>query len=1007
VRNIGVMLSARDAGLMSTLGRAAMALSAFEKSAQGVGRSLSASAARAQEFRKVGTLMLATGGVIAAGLALAVVAFASFDKEMSNVQAATMASAGTMEALRNQALRLGEATVFSATEVARAQAELAKAGLSTVDILGGALPAALNLAAAGEVELEVASLAVATALQVFNLNASEAGRVADALAAGANKSSTDIEQLSASLNQAQQVAALADMTLEETVGTLALFADEGLRGSDAGTSLRTMLLRLMNPIGQNKRAMDELNLSMFDAQGKIKPLDQFIGELRTSLAGMTDAQRNATLAQIGGADAVRGLSVLVKAGPAEMAAYTAAVTDSGFAAEVAAIKTDNLMGDIERLGGAFQTALIETGSGANGALRALVQTMTDLVNVFNDLPGPVQQAIVAIAALGATGLILGGLITRLVAARAAMAALGTTGTGIASAMGAIGGAALGPVGAAAGLLAVASGFALVARERKRAAVAEGAAEFATLRNATREQTAELLKLNDAVRVNNHTFQTSRSARQEYIDTGRLTEQSTRDITEAFDELLEKQPELAQGFIDNMKAQGVSNEVLRILNGAYREHISAARDAAGSAEEYNAAVSGVPAVSDPAADAIAGVGGAADQAAADLDAFNSEIEDVLAQFLSVPAATDDVQLAIIEAGEHFAAQAANFGKPGLALTGYSKQAIENKAVVQGLIEKHADLMTAMAEQGATTEGLTMVNEGFRGQLNDLLVSVGATAEEIAFYNGILDAIPLTVGTELTVDATRAEMTLAEKKDQLFDWDASSGTADVNADNSQADETFFESVGRLLGWDRSKGTADVNANNADARRRIGEALGRLGGWDRSSGSADVNARDNASGTIDSVARQLAGIDGRTATVFIKTIAQALPNPFRSRTGGIWGDKMSGIVHAQQGLMAGVVNQPSVLFGERATGGEAFIPRYGNPNRSKSILAQAADWYGMELRPRGTAGMGGRGDMLFQTIIHNQINAKSILNEKTLVEAIQSTTRLELAEHDRKLLRSLKSR
>jgi TP901 family phage tail tape measure protein len=364
-----------------------------------------------EAFTLLGRTALASGAVIAAGLGVAVAKFAEFDQAMSNVAATGEDARDNIEGLRDAALEAGATTVFSATESANAIEELAKAGLDASEILGGALKGSLDLAAAAGIGVAEAAEIAATTLQQFSLDGSDATHVADLLAAGAGKAMGNVGDISQALGQAGLVADQFGVSVEETVGSLAAFASAGLLGSDAGTSFRTMLLRLANPTGEVRDLMKEIGFEAYDAQGKFIGLSGLAGELETSLAGMTDEQKQTTLAMIFGQDAIRGATVLYEEGAEGIEDWTNKVDDAGYAAETAATKLDNLKGDWEALSGAVDTALISMGEAADGPLRFFTQGLTTLVDKFNEIPAAGQQAVFWIGAVAsATGLAYGAYL---------------------------------------------------------------------------------------------------------------------------------------------------------------------------------------------------------------------------------------------------------------------------------------------------------------------------------------------------------------------------------------------------------------------------------------------------------------------------------------------------------------------------------------------------------------------------------------------------------------------
>lgn len=364
-----------------------------------------------EAFTLLGRTAIAAGAAIAAGLGVAVAKFADFDQAMSNVAATGDDARGNIEALRDAALEAGATTVFSATESANAIEELAKAGLDASEILGGALSGSLDLAAAGGIGVAEAAEIAATTLQQFNLEGSEAVHVADLLAAGAGKAMGDVGDMSQALKQAGLVANQFDVSVEETVGTLSAFASAGLLGSDAGTSFRTMLLRLANPTKEVTDLMKQIGFEAYDASGQFIGLSGLAGELETSLHGMTEEQKQTTLAMIFGQDAIRGATVLYEEGAEGIADWTEKVDDAGYAAETAATRLDNLKGDWEALSGAVDTALISMGEAADGPLRFFVQGLTNLVDKFNELPAAGQQTVFWIGAVGsAAGIAYGAYL---------------------------------------------------------------------------------------------------------------------------------------------------------------------------------------------------------------------------------------------------------------------------------------------------------------------------------------------------------------------------------------------------------------------------------------------------------------------------------------------------------------------------------------------------------------------------------------------------------------------
>lgn len=383
----------------------------------------------------MGLAMVAVAGI-------AVARFADFDAAMSNVAATGDDARGSLDELRDAALDAGQRTVYSATEAAGAIEELAKAGVAAEDILGGGLDGALDLAAAGSIEVADAAEIAATAMTQFGLSGQDVTHVADLLAAGAGKAQGGVAEMGAALKQTGQVADMTGLSIEETTAGLAAFASAGLLGSDAGTSFKSMLQRLTPQSAEAQQAMDDLGISAYDSQGQFIGLAKFAGNLQTAMADLTPEARNAAMATIFGSDAVRAATVLYDQGAEGISRWISAVDDQGYAAEVAATRLDNLKGDVEQLTGALDTALIGMGEGANGPLRSLTQHVTEVVNAFSDLPEKTQAATLAIVGAGGLALLavagVGKVTVAINDARIAMQALNISGKTAGIALGGLG-----------------------------------------------------------------------------------------------------------------------------------------------------------------------------------------------------------------------------------------------------------------------------------------------------------------------------------------------------------------------------------------------------------------------------------------------------------------------------------------------------------------------------------------------------------------------------------------
>lgn len=406
-------------------------------------RGLAASARQnEQAWNTAGVGLAAFGTAVVAGVGLSIAKFAEFDQAMSEVQASTHETSGNMDLLREAAVSAGADTAFSAKEAAQGIDELAKAGVSTKDILGGGLTGALSLAAAGSLGVGDAAELAATALTQFKLSGQDIPHLADLLAAGAGKAQGSVQDMGMALKQAGLVSASTGLSIEETTGGLAAFASAGLIGSDAGTSFKSMLQRLTPQSKEAQKAMDELGLSAYDSQGEFIGLAAFSGQLQNSMKDLNSESRNAAMGVIFGSDAVRAANVLYEQGATGVQAWIDAVDETGYAAITAAIKQDNLAGDIEKLGGSIDTALIKGGEGAAESLRGIVQSAEGFIDMLGKADPKLLQLGVGFAGvLGGVALLGGGFLTMLpkaLAARAAFQTLQTTNVRLAGGLGKVG-----------------------------------------------------------------------------------------------------------------------------------------------------------------------------------------------------------------------------------------------------------------------------------------------------------------------------------------------------------------------------------------------------------------------------------------------------------------------------------------------------------------------------------------------------------------------------------------
>lgn len=371
----------------------------------GVGRSLSKLGAAAG----LGLLTAKAVGFAKASVDLE----AKFSQTMSLIGAATKAPASQLEKLNDLAIKLGADTAFSASEAADAMLELAKAGIDTKTIMGGGLAGTLQLAAAGGTDLGTAATIASNALNTFNLRGADMASVAAALAGGANASSASVESLGQALQQVGPGATNAGFSLQETVAALSAFDAAGVKGSDAGTSLKTMLSRLVPQTEKAAGAMRDLGLDFTKSNGEFVSLEKIAAQLRGRLGDLSSEQRTTALATIFGSDATRAATVLMKEGAGGIREYIKATNDQNAAQEMAEARMSGTAGALERLSGSVETAQLRIGQELAPAVQKTadylaenmlpatervidgVQTLGDIVQpvvgTLAGLPGPVKE----------------------------------------------------------------------------------------------------------------------------------------------------------------------------------------------------------------------------------------------------------------------------------------------------------------------------------------------------------------------------------------------------------------------------------------------------------------------------------------------------------------------------------------------------------------------------------------------------------------------------------------
>lgn len=336
-------------------------------------------------------------GIGTAGLKVA----SDFDSAMSGVKAISGATGEEFDALRAKAIELGGSTAFSANEVAEAMTEMAKAGWDSQQILDG-MSGVLDAAAASGENLGTVSTIVADAMTGFGMEAKESTRVADLLTQAANSGTIGINDLGESFKYIAPVAGSMGLSIEDITTALSAMSQSGIKGSQAGTSLRGMLTRMVKPTDQVAAAMDELGITLTNSDGSFKSLDQILSEMRGSFSGLTDEQKTNYAATLAGQEGMSGLLSLLNMSQEEYDEIAASMDNaSGVAKETAEVMRDNLSADVEELTGSLESLAITLAEHIIPHLRTFVQWLTELVGKFTALDPETQKTILKFAGIAA------------------------------------------------------------------------------------------------------------------------------------------------------------------------------------------------------------------------------------------------------------------------------------------------------------------------------------------------------------------------------------------------------------------------------------------------------------------------------------------------------------------------------------------------------------------------------------------------------------------------------
>jgi phage tail tape measure protein, TP901 family, core region len=368
-------------------------------------------------LRSAGAGLLNIGEAAVGAFGAIVGTGAKFEKEISTISAVTGTTGKDLDLLREKAISLGTKGIFGPIELANSFVELAKAGVSTQDIIDGVGEASVNLASAAGIGLTNAAEIIVSTGAIFGLGAKDAAKSADIIAGAANASLIDVNDFATSLKYAGPIAASLGIKVDDLATTISLLGQSGIKGSTAGTSLRRIMLQLTPQTKKAKEAMKALSLitadgsnQFYDAAGNAKTLTEVFGIFGNSIKGLTKEQKVQAATTIFGARAVTAALFLAEQGTDKFNEFQKEIADTS-AQDVAAKRTDNLDGAIKRLKATLQAIFI-TGSGPlQKGLQSIVDGITGFLKLIQKLPAPLQTALlVGLGLAGVLAILAGGFL---------------------------------------------------------------------------------------------------------------------------------------------------------------------------------------------------------------------------------------------------------------------------------------------------------------------------------------------------------------------------------------------------------------------------------------------------------------------------------------------------------------------------------------------------------------------------------------------------------------------
>ena len=409
-------------GLQREIVETEQKLKSLEEQAKQSGTALQNIAAKGEKLKTVGDnisnvgtkLLPVTAGVVGLGTA-AVKTAADFDTAMSKVAAVSGATGKDLDALRDKAREMGSKTKFSASEAAEAMNYMAMAGWKTEDMLSG-IEGVMNLAAASGEDLATTSDIVTDALTAFGLSAKDSGHFADILAAASSNANTNVSMMGETFKYCAPIAGALGFSAEDTAEAIGLMANAGIKGSQAGTALRTIMNNLSGDVKICGSSIGEVTVATTNADGSMRDLSDILADCRTAFAGLTESEKAQAAESLVGKNAMSGFLALMNAGEGDINKLSSAIDNcDGCAAGMAETMNDNLAGQLTILKSQLQELAISFGELLMPAIRTIVGWIQKFVDWLNSMDEGTRKVIVTIAlvaaAIGPVLIIVGKVIS--------------------------------------------------------------------------------------------------------------------------------------------------------------------------------------------------------------------------------------------------------------------------------------------------------------------------------------------------------------------------------------------------------------------------------------------------------------------------------------------------------------------------------------------------------------------------------------------------------------------